>query len=103
MGIEVLVALGVAAAVAGASAQQAHATQVHAGQDKRDAEYEQNVLMGKAKQQDEQTQADKANAALQARNRAIQATSSGYQPDVSTNSLGNVGTANTKQQTLLGM
>lgn len=103
MGIETIIALGVAAAAAGGSAQQAHAQSVHAGQDKRDAETQNALMVEKANRADQQNLADKANAAVQARERALRASTSSYQTGVETNPLGDVGAANTANKTLLGL
>ncbi len=101
-GVALLIGSLVSAAAAGVGAQQAHAGQVHAAQTGRDQAYQQTKLQDEAKAKEDQAQLGAANIAARQRQRALASSYGGAGPGVTTNPLGDVGQATTRQSSLLG-
>ena len=105
MGIEtglIIAGLAVSAAAAGASAQQSHVAQVHAGQEARDQKTAQSKLQSDATTANDNNQLAQANVAARQRQRALASSYGGPGPGVTSNPLGDVGQAQTRQSALLG-
>ncbi len=93
----------VAAGSAVYGGQQAHSSKRHAEHVAKEQKQDQMELQAQAKQEEVDTRTAQAQASMQARNRAVAASNSSTRQDVSTNMLGDVGSANTKKSTLLGL
>ncbi len=92
----------VSAGAAGAGAHQAHVAEIHAGQAARDQVTAQNKLQSQAQTTSDQNQLAQANVAARQRQRALAASYGGPGPGVTTNPLGDVGSAKTANSSLLG-
>src|SRR4051812_15699492 len=85
------IALGVSIAVSATAAQQSHASDVHAGQAKRDTQYKEGVLQQEALDKQKQTDLNAAQIAARQRQRAVaaySAPSSAAQPETSVGAVG---------------